>query len=296
MARSNLASSCCAAGLSLALLAAPAFGQPFVVPLDTNLSSMTIELCIQGMCDWDTSPLAGTISIELDAANAPTQITLHDFNVQATQDLSVTVDLGFLAGRVDATARNLSTTYAGLNPMGPNPINANLFSFTDVPTDLGGTIDFQATNIICFSLAAIGICTTCPCSETIILANQGTQLADFSGNITAVNGLVTLSGQIDTTLLFDPGNPSFGHIRVTGMLVGQTQITTEICGDANCDGTFNGGDIDPFFLAVGDPAAWQIRYPGCNILAVADINHDGRVNGGDIDPFFQALVAGECLP
>ncbi|MCH8807484.1 MAG: hypothetical protein IH986_15560 [Planctomycetes bacterium] len=59
-----------------------------------------------------------------------------------------------------------------------------------------------------------------------------------------------------------------------------------ICHDMNCDGLVNGGDIDPFFQALGDPAAWQAAHPNCPLLCVGDINGDGRVDGGDIDPFF----------
>lgn len=67
-----------------------------------------------------------------------------------------------------------------------------------------------------------------------------------------------------------------------------------VCGDANCDGTFNGGDIDDFFVALGDPTAWMAAHPGCDMLCVADINRDGSVNGGDIDEFFMALSVGHC--
>ncbi|MCH8804857.1 MAG: hypothetical protein IH986_02060 [Planctomycetes bacterium] len=67
-----------------------------------------------------------------------------------------------------------------------------------------------------------------------------------------------------------------------------------LCGDASCDGTFNGGDIDPFFQALGDPAAWQAAHPGCDLLCVTDVNGDGQLNGGDIDPFFVALGGGGC--
>ncbi|MCH8806768.1 MAG: hypothetical protein IH986_11855 [Planctomycetes bacterium] len=63
----------------------------------------------------------------------------------------------------------------------------------------------------------------------------------------------------------------------------------DICGDTSCDGVFNGGDIDPFFVALGDPVLWAIQHPNCDIVCVADINGDGNVNGGDIDPFFAAL-------
>ena len=66
-----------------------------------------------------------------------------------------------------------------------------------------------------------------------------------------------------------------------------------ICGDANCDGAFNGGDIDPFFLALGDPAEYARQFPGCDIM-LADMNCDGAVNGADIDPFFTCLGTGGC--
>ena len=69
-----------------------------------------------------------------------------------------------------------------------------------------------------------------------------------------------------------------------------------LCGDASCDGSFNGGDIDPFFEALGNPAAWQAAHPGCDLLCLTDINHDGSLNGGDIDPFFAALGVGMCPP
>ncbi|MCH8980109.1 MAG: hypothetical protein IH945_12835, partial [Armatimonadetes bacterium] len=65
-------------------------------------------------------------------------------------------------------------------------------------------------------------------------------------------------------------------------------------GDLNCDGVFNGADIDPFFEALGDPAAWQAAHPACDLLCVTDVSGDGKLNGGDIDPFFRALIAGGC--
>lgn len=62
-------------------------------------------------------------------------------------------------------------------------------------------------------------------------------------------------------------------------------------GDLNCDGDFNGADIDPFFFALGDPFAYAAAFPTCDPL-LADMNADGAVNGGDIDPFFEALGGG----
>ena len=64
-------------------------------------------------------------------------------------------------------------------------------------------------------------------------------------------------------------------------------------GDMNCDGRLDGGDIDPFFLALGDPAAYQLQFPNCDPLN-GDMNGDGRLDGGDIDPFFACLGGGQC--
>ncbi|MCH8805900.1 MAG: hypothetical protein IH986_07410 [Planctomycetes bacterium] len=66
-----------------------------------------------------------------------------------------------------------------------------------------------------------------------------------------------------------------------------------IAGDMNCDGVFNGGDIDPFFLALGDPPAYSLAFPNCDPLN-GDMNNDNRLDGGDIDPFFECLGGGNC--
>ncbi len=60
-------------------------------------------------------------------------------------------------------------------------------------------------------------------------------------------------------------------------------------GDTNCDGVVNAFDIDPFVLALTDPAAYGAAQPGCNLLS-ADCNGDGEVNAFDIDPFVELLA------
>jgi hypothetical protein len=61
-------------------------------------------------------------------------------------------------------------------------------------------------------------------------------------------------------------------------------------GDMNCDLAINGYDIDPFVLALTDPAGYAAEYPECYGLN-ADCNSDGLVNGYDIDPFVALLLA-----
>jgi hypothetical protein len=60
-------------------------------------------------------------------------------------------------------------------------------------------------------------------------------------------------------------------------------------GDVNCDGHVDFFDIDPFLLALFDPAAYAAAFPGCS----ADINHDEHVDFFDIDPFLGCLF-GAC--
>jgi hypothetical protein len=88
----------------------------------------------------------------------------------------------------------------------------------------------------------------------------------------------------------DPGQKCFCIYGNAGPCSG------EMCGDADCDGTFNGGDINPFFVGLTDPGAWQSTYPDCDALCTLDIDFDGSINGGDINPFFDALTAGTCPP
>jgi hypothetical protein len=64
-------------------------------------------------------------------------------------------------------------------------------------------------------------------------------------------------------------------------------------GDLNCDGVVNFADINPFVLAISNPAAWEATYPGCPTLN-GDMNGDGDFNFGDINPFVACLSTGVC--
>lgn len=62
-------------------------------------------------------------------------------------------------------------------------------------------------------------------------------------------------------------------------------------GDLNCDSAVNNFDIDPFVLALTDPAGFAATFPACDIRR-ADINVDGLVNNFDIDAFVALLTGG----
>jgi hypothetical protein len=62
-----------------------------------------------------------------------------------------------------------------------------------------------------------------------------------------------------------------------------------IRGDMNCSRRLDNFDIDPFVVALTDPAAYAANFSWCD-RNLADINDDGAVDNFDIDPFVLALV------
>ncbi|TWT45736.1 hypothetical protein RAS1_21650 [Phycisphaerae bacterium RAS1] len=66
---------------------------------------------------------------------------------------------------------------------------------------------------------------------------------------------------------------------------------TQVLGDMNCDGAANVLDINPFVLAIIDPAGYAAQFPDCSIDN-GDINGDGDVNVLDINPMTNLLIGG----
>lgn len=64
------------------------------------------------------------------------------------------------------------------------------------------------------------------------------------------------------------------------------------CGDANCDGTVSGEDIEAFFMAINDPAGYARAFPNCDMLCTCDINRDCHVDEDDIVSFFMVMNGG----
>jgi hypothetical protein len=70
------------------------------------------------------------------------------------------------------------------------------------------------------------------------------------------------------------------------------RITTLVPGDLNCDGVVDFGDINPFVLALSDPAGYQAAFPNCDILN-GDCSGNGSVDFDDINPFVAILSGGD---
>ncbi len=61
-----------------------------------------------------------------------------------------------------------------------------------------------------------------------------------------------------------------------------------VMGDANCDGTLDFGDINPFVMLF--TGTHELYYPDCDAATFCDMNGDGVIDFGDINAFVAALT------
>lgn len=84
--------------------------------------------------------------------------------------------------------------------------------------------------------------------------------------------------------------PERGRLIAATQGRGAWQAPIAIPGDLNGDGRVDFGDINPFVLAMTNPAAYAQQYPTLDRDVSGDLNGDGRLDFGDINPFVALLV------
>lgn len=103
----------------------------------------------------------------------------------------------------------------------------------------------------------------------------------------AVLGLGGTATLPQTLELVNDGGVTTDEIRI-GTTWADVTPRPFVLGDLNCDQIVNNFDIDPFVLALTNPAQYATQYPNCN-RSNADVNGDGLVNNFDIDAFVALL-------
>lgn len=117
---------------------------------------------------------------------------------------------------------------------------------------------------------------------------EGVALADGAtawGSV--ISGATTSSLRIDNAQLADSGEYDVGVVALCGAASSQSAtltVTTCTPCDANCDGSVNGYDVEPFIGLINGATP-------CSLCA-GDANGDGTVNGADIDAFVSGLLGG----
>ncbi len=100
--------------------------------------------------------------------------------------------------------------------------------------------------------------------------------------------------------IFDPNSP----FRYYGNEPGQRLWHITMCkGDLSGDGSVNFGDINPFILALNDPAGYALAFPGLDGSRIyhGDANCDQAFNFGDINTFvllveYHCCMGSDCEP
>lgn len=126
-------------------------------------------------------------------------------------------------------------------------------------------------------------------------AGQEFGLAAGSSCIDGATGLHT-AVMSDGAITMQYVKHQTGQVRpVTGAAsdIGAFEIIPGCVGDLDCDDDRDTSDLAAFVLALVDPNAYAVAYPGCDILR-ADLNGDSLVNGLDITGFTAEYLSGNC--
>jgi len=214
--------------------AAAASAQPTTLTVDSVQSQMDLTLTLNVFLlgsdsSSDSSPITGTLEIELDDYGVPTAITIHDFDLALSNNLSFNFSL-FLSS-VNASATSLGATYATPGtPAGPVPVAGGLFSFPSLLTALSGNV--SATGNV-FGVGDI--------NENIDLSAQDPFAAPTDGMITSDGVTVTLDGGMITFSGTSEILPGVASMDVAGT------VTFVATGDAPAPAGCNLADLaEPF--------------------------------------------------
>jgi len=260
------------AAVIVSLAAATVGAATVSIPINQSQSSITVQLCLSGSCDSDTSPVTGYFDLDLDVPSAPTQVTLLDYVAQLTQTINLNISFGFL-GAFNAAGADVVVSYATPGvPTGPVAVSNNGFQFSEVPTVSDGNVAYNATGVVCVLFQ--GLNPPLPCNGALDLADTGVQSGIFAGSLVVQDGVIMLTASINSSGPLDPMNPSAGTYSISGTIRGSAPVPVPDCpGDANGDSRIDAADLSVLLSNFGQSAAGP---------AFGDFNGDGICNGADL--------------
>ncbi|MBI5384506.1 MAG: hypothetical protein HZA90_07430 [Verrucomicrobia bacterium] len=226
-----------AVGLFFAGFAATGQAFQVAVPVDTNASTLRVQLCVNPAplaqrCDEETHPLRGTLVLGLDDDLAPAHVALRDFDLQATADYSLVLDWGFFIGKITAIARNLRLYHAQPGPTNaPAPVANGQFVLTNVPCRASGTTEYRISGALCSLIAG-----SFPCSSNVDLSTMdGNAATNVPGSILVSNGVIHVRLDLPFSTPLNATNADFGVLRGHAVVRGSAPVPPRM--DAVAAGT-----------------------------------------------------------
>jgi hypothetical protein len=261
-------------GTATLAIAAAAQAQPTLLTLDNSTSSIaisaTLSTIIGSDSDSDSSPLSGTITVELDDYGHPTAITLHDFVMTTDNSLDFVFDFGFF-GSIDVNVPAVEASYATPGaPTGPVGVALdNSFYFPTIMTNLAGAGTANGS--------IVGVGTI---DEAFDLSASNPNESDLAGTVITTDTDVIFSG----TIAF--AGSSEVATGVTLSMEGTITINATGAIQWPCAADWNGDGILDFFDVLGFLDDFSAGNPA------ADLNLDGNFDFFDVQAFLQSFSAG----
>ena len=248
-------------------------GPLFDVPIDPGQSTLTVELCYAGACDSDSSPVTGPWSIQLDSLETATTISLFDFEIEFLNDLHLTLSWGIL-GAFDSTIVDMVVRHSEPGtPVGPNPVVADEFTFTNVTQDVAGAVVYSSWGLPCYALLDAGL----PCDGTLDLTGARPDASEFDGTITTDSGTVVLVSQVQHELQLQ----GLATFQSSGTIQGSVFVPEPTPGDSDGDGDVDLADWANWPDCATGPVAWPY-VGGCGAF---DFDGDLDIDLGDFAGF-----------
>lgn len=224
------------AAAACSLAGTHASAQQIEIPFDQSASDVQVTLTVQGVSDTDTSPVTGSILIDIDNPDDPAEFVVLDLRIDATEPIDHNLDFGIL-GSFTQTTNNLSVTDASPGvPSLPATVSGGIYTLPSLEVLLSGNGNFNATGTICTLLENEGL----PCSGTADLSDgQPVTAENITGMLSNENGLLLFTALIDVSVPLDPMDPSLGSVDVSGFATGTAPIPEQPC-PGDCD---DSGDV-----------------------------------------------------
>ncbi len=265
------------------LLVSTAAAGPIELQIDPTQSTADVELCltiISTVCDTDTTPVAGSVTVSLDCPIAPGDISLHDFVFQLAEN--VELNLSFGIGDFDSIGYDVEVTYADPgNPLPPVVVTDNAFAFTNVPAQVTGLLEYEATRTVCTIFESLGY----GCISEIDLSTILLDPLDMDGTITISGNDVTVT--LDTIISgpIDPKRPETGVFTLDATMLARGTAGPVWPGDLTGDDRVDLDDHGRFVGCLAGPGTAAIGACQC-----ADLDEDDDV---DLEDFAGFQVAFE---
>jgi hypothetical protein len=219
-----------------------AFATPFDVPINPSQSTLNVQLCVAGSCATDSSPVSGTLTIDLDSIDNPAQIWLYDFDLHLNDNLHWYISWSFL-GNLTADATGVPC-YALQGAGHPCTDSQNLADQgTQTADQFGGTVTSQNRVVTLSNQMDI----TSPLDPNNPSLGTIHVYGTARGQVYVPVPIVTGDLDCDGTVGFGDINPYVLYLSNFSAWQAAYPACPPANGDINQDGTFPSfGDINPF--------------------------------------------------